>query len=98
MNSEAARARAERYQSRGLFGTRDFDKVMFNLPIPVFDGEQKLHRFLAEAGMKAEEVAAMAEMKEGERFQRARKRVRDALAEEGVGDEIEKLVDKLLDG
>lgn len=33
---------------------------------------------------------------EGERFQRARKRVRDALIEDGVAVEIEKLVDGLL--
>ncbi len=36
LNSETARSRAERYQSRGQFGARDFDKVMFNLPIPIF--------------------------------------------------------------
>jgi hypothetical protein len=32
----------------------------------------------------------------GEKFQRARKRVRDALAEDGIGGDIEKLVEKLL--
>ena len=32
----------------------------------------------------------------GEKFQRARKRVRDALAEDGIAGEIEKLVEKLL--
>jgi hypothetical protein len=96
LNSETARARAEKYQSRGQFGARDFDKVMFNLPIPVFDAGQPLHRELAEAGALAEEVAANAELVEGEKFQRARKRVRDALAEDGIGGDIEKLVEKLL--
>ncbi|HEY0314154.1 MAG TPA: N-6 DNA methylase [Allosphingosinicella sp.] len=98
LNSECARSRAERYQSRGQWGARDFDKVMFNLPIPLFDADDPLHRELAEAGAHAEAVAGLVELVEGERFQRARKRVRDALAEEGVGDEIEKLVEKLLDG
>jgi hypothetical protein len=96
LNSETARARAEKYQSRGQFGARDFDKVMFNLPIPLFDAKKALHRELAEAGAQAEEVAAGVELKEGEKFQRARKRVRDALAEDGIGGDIEKLVEKLL--
>ena len=69
---------------------------MFNLPIPVFDAKHVLHRDLAAAGRLAEEVAGRVELVEGERFQRARRRVRDALAEHGVGREIEKLVDELL--
>jgi hypothetical protein len=95
-NSEAARARAEQYQARGQFGARHFDKVMFNLPIPIFDDKKPLHRELADAGAQAETVAANVELKEGEKFQRARKRVRDALAEDGIGGDIEKLVEKLL--
>lgn len=98
LNSETARARAEQYQARGQFGARHFDKVMFNLPIPLFSPGDSLHRDLAQAGADAETVAGMVDLVEGERFQRARRRVRDALAEEGVGDEIEKLVEKLLDG
>jgi hypothetical protein len=97
LNSETARARAERYQARGQFGARHFDKVMFNLPIPVF-ANTSLHRELARAGARAEQVAGVVELVEGEKFQRARKRVRDALADEGTGGEIEKLVEKLLDG
>jgi hypothetical protein len=98
INSETSRASIERYQSRGQFGARDFDKVLFNLPIPLFDAADPLHRDLAEAGAHAEAVAAQVELVQGEKFQRARKRVRDALAEEGIGGEIEKLVEKLLDG
>ena len=97
LNSETARARAAQYQARGQFGARHFDKVMFNLPIPVF-AAGPLHRDLAQAGAHAETIAATVELVEGEKFQRARKRVREALAEEGIGGEIEKLVEKLLDG
>lgn len=97
-NSESVRNRIAEYQSRGLFGTQDFDKVMFNLPIPLFDPENPLHGDIARAGARAEEVAGMVDLVEGEKFQRARKRVREALAQEGVGGEIEKLVEKLLDG
>ncbi|MEO5772841.1 MAG: N-6 DNA methylase [Sphingomicrobium sp.] len=96
LNSETARGRAEGYQSRGQFGARDFDKVIFNLPIPVFSEKEALHGDLAEAGARAEQVALLVELKEGEKFQRARRRVRDALIDDGIAGEIEKLVEKLL--
>lgn len=96
LNSETARARAAQYQARGQFGARHFDKVMFNLPIPLFAARLKTHRDLAAAGAYAEEVAAGVDLKEGEKFQRARKRVRDALALDGIAGDIEKLVEKLL--
>ncbi|MFN2472342.1 MAG: N-6 DNA methylase, partial [Sphingomicrobium sp.] len=96
LNSETARSRAEKYQSRGQFGARDFDKVMFNLPIPLFKADETLHAELARAGAEAEAVAALVELREGEKFQRARRRVRDGLIENGIAGEIEKLVEKLL--
>lgn len=98
LNSETARARAEGFQSRGQFGARDFDKVIFNLPIPRFDLKNRLHRALADAGQRAEDAAKLVELVEGEKFQRARKRVRDALTELGIAGEIDELVEKLLDG
>ncbi len=96
LNSETTRNRAAQYQARGQFGARHFEKALFNLPIPPFDASKSLHRELAEAGAQAEAVAANVELKEGEKFQRARKRIRDALAEDGIGGDIEKLVEKLL--
>jgi hypothetical protein len=98
LNSETARSRAERYQSRGQWGARDFDKVMFNLPIPRFDATDKLHRALAEAAGKAEKSAAAVELPEGVRFQRARGLVRDALTTAGISKKIDELVARLLDG
>jgi hypothetical protein len=71
---------------------------MFNLPIPRFDAKNKLHRKLADAGQRAEDAAKLVELVEGEKFQRARKRVRDALTEAGIAPEIDELVEKLLDG
>ena len=97
LNSEVTRARAERYQSRGQFGARDFDKVIWNLPIPRFDPKIKLHVALADAGARAETAAQLVELVEGEKFQRARKRVRDSLIELGLAAEIDALVEKLLD-
>ncbi len=97
LNSEAARQRAERFQSRGQFGARDFDKVIFNLPIPKFNTKTKLHRDIAEAGARAEAAAAGVELIEGEKFQRARKRIRDSLITAGIAGKIDELVEKLLD-
>ena len=96
--ARTARARAEQYQARGQFGARHFDKVIFNLPIPRFDAKVKLHRDLSAAGATAESAAESVELVEGEKFQRARKRVRDALIENGIAARIELLVGKLLDG
>jgi hypothetical protein len=96
LNSETARARAEQYQSRGQWGARDFDKVMFNLPIPPFDDRSKLHRALADAAAEAETVAAAVEIPEGTRFQRARAMVRAALREAEISQSVDALVERLL--
>ena len=97
LNSETARARAEQYQSRGQWGARHFDKVMFNLPIPRFDPASLLHGALADAAAEAERVAAAVELPEGVQFQRARRLVRTALAEAGLSQRIDALVATLLD-
>ncbi len=96
LNSETARAATEKYQSRGQYGARDFDKVLFNLPIPAFDPANKLHRDLAAAGARAEKVAAAFELPETVKFQRARAMIRTALVEAGVAKAIESLVERLL--
>ena len=98
LNSETTRARAEAWQSRGQWGARDFDKVIFNLPIPRFDAKDKLHKSLAAAAAQAEEIAAAVPLPDGVKFQRARGLVRVALKEAGVSDKIDALVARLLDG
>lgn len=96
LNSETARARAQKWQAMGQWGARDFDKVMFNLPISLFDSKVKLHRDLAEAAETAEGIAALVEIDEGDYFVTVRKRIRTALVENGVAAEIDRLVEKLL--
>jgi hypothetical protein len=97
LNSETARARAAQFQSRGQWGARDFDKVIFNLPIPRFDAGESLHLDLAAAAARAEEAAALVELPDGAKFQRARGLLRAALAETGIAQEIDTLVARLLD-
>lgn len=97
-NSETTRSRAEQWQSTGQWGARDFDKVVFNLPIPLFDAADPGHAALAAAAGRAEGVAAEVALKEGEHFTRARRRIRAALAEDGIAAEIDAMVAGLLDG
>ncbi len=89
LNSETARARAAHLQSRGQWGARDFDKVMFSLSIPRFDASVQLHRELADTAAHAEEVAAAVDLKEGTHFVTARRRIREALRDDGVADRID---------
>ena len=84
-------------QSRGQWGARHFDKVMFNLPIPHFDPSQSLHNELAGAAAEAEQIASAVELPETVKFQRARKLIRDALTDSGVAPRIDELVAQLLD-
>ncbi|MGQ0484488.1 MAG: hypothetical protein ACT4SY_03935 [Hyphomicrobiales bacterium] len=97
-NAEATRKRIETHQARGQWGARHFDKVMFTLPIPLFDPKLPLHVELAAAAKKAEAMAAQVEIRDGVKFQRARKLIRDALAEAGISQRIDALVARLLDG
>jgi hypothetical protein len=97
LNSETSRDRVAAMQSRGQWGARHFDKVMFNLPIPLFDPSESLHNELAAVAADAERIATAFELPETVKFQRARKLIRDALTEAGIAPHIDKLVARLLD-
>jgi SAM-dependent methyltransferase len=98
LNSETTRAKAESWQSRGQWGARDFDKVIFNLAIPRFDSKDKLHVALSKAAAEAEQIALGVEMPAGVKFRRARALVRGAIAKAGVAKRIDDLVARLLEG
>ena len=76
-------------QSRGQWGTRDFNKLMFELPIPLFNVKDPLDRELAAAAQRAASVAATVPLKEGTYFVTARKHIRTALHDDGIAQEIE---------
>lgn len=97
LNSETARSRVEALQSEGQYGPRDFDKVMFSLPIPRYRGGDELHRELARSAELAETVAAGVDISEFRNFKLVRRAVREALAGTGVANRIEALVTALLD-
>jgi hypothetical protein len=96
LNSETARSRTASLQSRGQWGARDFDKVIFTPAIPRFDGASSLHTDLANAAREAEKTASEVVLPEDVRFQRARKLIRDALMKSGDAPRVEKLVARLL--
>ena len=96
INSEKTRSLIAHLQSRGQWGARHFDKVMFNLPIPRFEDGNALHQDLSAAGAEAEKIAASVELPEDIKFRRARGMVRDALAADGIAETIDGLVARLL--
>jgi len=98
LQSNTARAAVEALQSRGQWGARHFDKVMFTLPIPPFDATNSLHAELAEAGARAEQVAARVPLTGDESSTRARRAIRQALADDSIDTAIDDLVSRLLFG
>lgn len=83
-------------QSRGQWGARDFDKLMFELPIPLFDSKNALHKEIAQASKRASRVAAKVDIA-GLFFTRARSLIREAVRKDGVAQEIERLIQRLLE-
>ena len=96
LNSETARAAAEHWQSEGQWGKRDFDKAVFNLPIPTYNANLEFHQDIAKAAARAEKIAAKVDLKEGEYFTSSRRRIRQALIDHGVAGQIETLVATLI--
>jgi hypothetical protein len=97
LNSGAALAKITDLQGIGEAGTkRDFDNLVWTLPIPEYDEREVLHRDLAAAASRAEAVAATVSLTDAKHFVAKRRAIRAALAEDGIAAEIEALVDALL--
>lgn len=97
LNAPVTTQRVSDYQSRGLFGRRDFDTYVWHLPIPMFSRLNESHLKLVKLSEHAEFVAASTDV-EGMGFQKARGTVRQALEDDGVLLLINNLVTELLDG
>jgi|GEM_PF-3709082 len=96
LNSDAVLAKIRDLQPHGQRDKRHFDNLVWTLPIPEHDPAEPLHRDLAAAGARAEEVAAEVPLAAGAHFTAHRRAIRAALAEDGIAGEIEALVDALL--
>jgi hypothetical protein len=96
LNSAAALAKITDLQSHGQRDKRDFDNLVWTLPIPEYSETEPLHRDLAVAARRAEMVAALVPLTDTQHFTAKRGAIRAALAEDGVAGEIEALVEALL--
>lgn len=96
LNAPVTTKAVSAYQSQGLFGGRDFDKYVWQLPIPTFDPSNATHTLLARLGETAERDAASCEVPSGIDFQTARKHIRANLDESGVTAQLNALVTTLL--
>lgn len=96
LNSKVLLERVRPLQSIGLFGPRDFDKHVFDVPFPAFDVNNELHSSLVDAVSEAEGIAADLDVSQAPTFQAARKVIREALDARGVAQRIESLVEQVL--
>jgi hypothetical protein len=83
------------YQSVGAFGPRDFDKYVWQAPIPGFNPENSLHGRLARLAEEAQTVAQEVELGVGESFQRARRLIRESLSAAGISAALDDAVREL---
>jgi len=82
-------------QARGEHNPRHFDKYIFQLPIPLYDAADAAHEVLVGLAVQAEQVAANVDLPPV-RFEAQRRRIREALADNGVAAEIDAIVKTLL--
>jgi hypothetical protein len=95
LNSKTLTMAVRPLQPRGEHNPRDFDKHVFRLPIPLYDADDAAHRWLVELAMQAERVALGVDLP-AMRFEAQRRRVREALDEDGVATDINEIVKTLL--
>lgn len=96
INSAAVLAKVTDLQSHGQRDKRDFDNPVWTLPIPEYDDKDQVHRDLADAAERAEKIAAAVELRDDQHFTAKRRAIREALALDGVAQDIESLVDAIL--
>lgn len=92
LNSQVVLDRAKPLQSLGLFGARHFDKLVFHVPIPTYDGSNKVHHALVDLAAKAELEAAKVDITTARNFKQGRTLVRSALRASGLTAQIEAAV------
>ncbi|MEP7123351.1 MAG: N-6 DNA methylase [Byssovorax sp.] len=96
LNSNVITQRVRPLQARGQHNPRDYDKYVWQLPIPMYDPEDKRHARLASLAERAEQVANGVKLPMGKRFEGLRAVVREAIAADDVGQQIEEEVAALL--
>jgi hypothetical protein len=96
LNTRIVLDRVKDLQPVGQRDPRDFDNLVWTLPIPEFDPSDAVHTDLAAAALRATAVAARVELPENVHFTTKRRLIRHELEADGVAETIERLVDALL--
>jgi len=96
LNSPAVTKLLAPMQSRGEHNPRHFAKLIWNLPIPLFDPADDVHQQLVELAAQAEALAAATDVTGKRTFQAQRRLIREELERVGIADAIDALVLRLL--
>ncbi|MCX6363646.1 MAG: hypothetical protein NTW58_05675 [Actinobacteria bacterium] len=83
-------------QSRGEHNPRHFAKLVWRLPIPLFDPANADHQQLVELAAQAEALAAATDVSGKRTFQVQRRLICEELERVGIADAIDALVLRLL--
>lgn len=94
LNSRVVLERVKPLQALGLFGGRDFDKNVFSVPIPVFDGANADHSELVALAQEGATIANNLGVTVGLPFQRSRNLIRRELVASGFLDRLDAVVDR----
>lgn len=92
LNSSQIVERVRPLQALGLFGERDIDKTVFEIPIPTYDRSNAVHQELVRLAADAEARAAELNIEEIQDFTKARTRIRNELTASGVAARIDECV------
>jgi len=95
LNSDRLRKRIEDKQSKGQGGARDFDNLIWELPIPEFDPRDADHQALATLAAEAETLAKSVPLLEGAYFTSHRRAIREALDAQGITARLDAAVGRL---
>jgi hypothetical protein len=96
LNAPGLTAMLAPLQSRGEHNPRDFAKLVWTLPIPLFDPGEPTHVQLVDLAARAELIAAQSDVSAHRTFQAQRRRIRQQLELEGIAGAIDQLVMDLL--
>ncbi|MCA3421136.1 MAG: N-6 DNA methylase [Roseomonas sp.] len=97
LNAETCRERIADKQAKGQGGARHFDNLIWELPIPEYDGRNALHRRIAALAGECEALAATVPLDADAYFTTQRRAIRDALAAAGLMQRLDRLVAELLE-
>ncbi len=96
LNSVAVTKAVEPFMTSGKGGGRHINSYLWRLPIPLYNTGDELHKSLAHLGDQAEQFVEGLEIKPSKAHGTMRARIRKQLAENELGQEIEKTVGFLL--